>query len=90
MRTILLALLLAASAAAHAEKYTVNSPNDFIRLLRLKQAARLLRQEQITVSAACYEVGFSSTSYFSHAFQQQFGMTPAEFRQGGESREEYI
>ena len=56
------------------------TPNDFIRLLRLKKAASLLTQQDATVSEACYQVGFSSTSYFSKAFQNQFGMSPAEFK----------
>lgn len=58
------------------------TPNDFIRLNRLKKAAALLAQGDVPVSEACWQVGFSSTSYFSKCFQSQFGVTPNEFRHG--------
>lgn len=56
------------------------TPNDFIRIIRLKKAAELLSQGDVQVSEACFEVGFSSPSYFAKCFQTQFGMAPAEFR----------
>lgn len=58
------------------------TPNDFIRLVRLKRAAALLAQGNLPVSEVCWQVGFSSTSYFSKSFQAQFGVTPTEFKQG--------
>lgn len=57
------------------------TPNDYIRLIRLKKAAALLAGGGVSVSEACYQAGFSSTSYFSKCFQNQFGMTPGEFKQ---------
>lgn len=54
-------------------------PNEFIRLVRLKQAANLLIQNEYNVSEIGYMVGFNSHSYFSKCFYQQFRLTPSEF-----------
>lgn len=55
------------------------SPNEMIQMIRLKHAARLLKQGQYRVSEVCYMVGFNSPSYFSKCFQKQFGIKPADF-----------
>jgi signal transduction histidine kinase/ligand-binding sensor domain-containing protein/DNA-binding response OmpR family regulator len=57
------------------------SPSDFIRNIRLKQAAYLLQNEDIPVSEVCYMVGFSSPSHFSSCFNKQFNMTPSQFKE---------
>lgn len=61
------------------------TPNDFLRLERLKTAARLLRDKRYHINEVCYMVGFSSTSYFSKCFQKQFGVLPKKF--AGETSE---
>lgn len=55
------------------------TPNDSIRIARLKRAAQLFMQGEDSVSEVCYWVGFSSPSYFAKCFQQQFGSTPFDF-----------
>lgn len=55
------------------------SPNDYIRLERLKQAAQLLAGNDYQVSEVCYMVGFNSPAYFSKCFYRQFGMNPKDF-----------
>ena len=55
------------------------TPNDFIRLIRLKKAAEILQEGEYKVNEVCYLVGFSSISYFTKAFQKQFGMLPRDF-----------
>lgn len=57
------------------------TPNDYIRLIRLKKAATLLTKEDISSGEACFRVGFSSPSYFAKCFQAQFGVSPSEFKQ---------
>ena len=52
------------------------TPNDYLRLERLKTAARLLRDKRYHINEVCYMVGFSSTSYFAKCFQKQFGVLP--------------
>lgn len=55
------------------------SPNDYIRLERLKQAAKLLAGKDYQVSEVCYMVGFNSPAYFTKCFYRQFGMNPKDF-----------
>lgn len=55
------------------------SPNEYIRVERLKKAAILLKENNYKVNEICYMVGFNSPSYFSKCFQQQFGVLPKEF-----------
>jgi len=59
---------------------TGSTPNDYIRLIRLKRAAELLSQGGYRVNEVCYLVGFNSPSYFTKCFIQQFGMKPKDFR----------
>jgi ligand-binding sensor domain-containing protein/signal transduction histidine kinase/DNA-binding response OmpR family regulator len=54
-------------------------PNELIRLVRLKHAARLLVTNEHTIAEIAYMTGFNSPSYFSKCFQQQFKLTPKEF-----------
>jgi CheY-like chemotaxis protein/anti-sigma regulatory factor (Ser/Thr protein kinase) len=54
-------------------------PNEFIRVIRLKNAAKLLTAKNYNISEIGYMVGFSSHSYFSKCFYQQFKLTPTEF-----------
>jgi AraC-like DNA-binding protein len=56
-----------------------STPHDFIRLVRLKRAAEILKDGEYKINETCYLVGFTSTSYFSKAFQKQFGLLPKDF-----------
>lgn len=60
---------------------TGQSPNEFIRTIRLKRAAQLLEQKQLTVAEVTYEVGFNDLQYFRECFKKQFGVTPSEYTQ---------
>jgi DNA-binding response OmpR family regulator len=55
------------------------TPNEYIRVERLKKAAQLLKENNFKVNEICYMVGFNSPSYFSKCFQQQFGVLPKDF-----------
>ena len=55
------------------------TPNEMIQVVRLKKAARLLKEGGYRISEVSYMVGFSSPSYFSKCFQKQFGIKPADF-----------
>ena len=55
------------------------SPNDFIRLCRLKKAAVLLSEGEYKVNEIAYLVGFGTPSYFSKCFLKQFGVLPKDF-----------
>lgn len=58
------------------------TPIDFIRLIRLKKAAVLMKEDGYRVTEVCEKVGITSPSYFIKLFQRQFGMTPKEFVSG--------
>lgn len=56
------------------------SPNEFIRNIRLKRGAQLLKRSGMTVSEISYKVGFGNPKYFSRCFSQQFGCSPKDFK----------
>jgi DNA-binding response OmpR family regulator len=53
--------------------------NDFIKSLRLKKAAALLRNGTMNVSEVAYAVGFNRRKYFSEEFKKAYGKTPSEY-----------
>ncbi len=55
------------------------TPNDFIRVVRLKKAAELLYQKEYRINEIAFIVGFSSSSYFSKCFFKQYGVLPKDF-----------
>lgn len=55
------------------------TPNDYIRLERLKKAALLLKEGECKINEVCYMTGFNSPSYFTKCFQKQFGVLPKDF-----------
>ena len=59
---------------------TGSTPNDYIRLIRLKKAAELLSLDGYRVNEVCYMVGFNSPSYFTKCFVKQFGVKPKNFQ----------
>lgn len=56
------------------------SISQFIRETRLKHAMELLRLQAGTVAEIAFGVGFSSTSYFSKCFHDQYGFPPGEVK----------
>jgi signal transduction histidine kinase/ligand-binding sensor domain-containing protein/AraC-like DNA-binding protein/AmiR/NasT family two-component response regulator len=55
------------------------TPSQFLRTIRLKRAAALLAKDSDNVTQIAYSVGFSSLSYFSKCFKEQFGVPPGKF-----------
>lgn len=55
------------------------SPNEFIKIVRLKRAAEILQESDYTVNEVSYLVGFSYPSYFAKSFHKQFGVLPKDF-----------
>ena len=54
------------------------STNELIRQYRLQKASSLL-STGLDISTVAYQVGFSSPSYFSQCFKEQYGFTPSEY-----------
>ena len=59
---------------------TGKSPLEFIRHIRLKRAATLLRESGLSVAEVAYEVGFNNPKYFSKYFKEEYGVLPSEYK----------
>ncbi|MCD8317867.1 MAG: response regulator [Paraprevotella sp.] len=57
------------------------TPNDYIKLVRLNESARLLSTGKYKINEVCYLVGFNTPSYFSKCFFEHFGKLPKDFIQ---------
>ena len=58
---------------------TGQTPADFIRTVRLKSAAKLLKSGQCNVSEACWSTGFASPQNFAKHFKEMFGVLPSQY-----------
>ncbi len=58
---------------------TGNPISDFIRIIRLKKAAMLLKQGSLSISEVAYKIGFNDAKYFSKCFKKQFGKSPSVY-----------
>ena len=59
------------------------SPNQFIRMVRLRKAKQLLQDYSLPIGSVAAECGFNDPGYFSRVFKQEFGSTPQEWREMG-------
>ncbi len=58
---------------------TGHSPNELLRMARLKMAASLLASTDKTVAEVGYAVGFASPSYFAKCYKEYYGENPTDF-----------
>jgi len=58
---------------------TDQAPADYIRLIRLKQAATLLEEQQYSVTEVAEKTGFSDAKYFREVFKKYFKMSPSQY-----------
>ena len=70
-------------AARLFKEHTGRTPFDYIRALRLSQAALTLRGGSDSVLTVALEFVFSSHAGFTRAFTRQFGLPPSEYRRKG-------
>jgi signal transduction histidine kinase/CheY-like chemotaxis protein/AraC-like DNA-binding protein len=59
---------------------TGHSPNEYLRIIRMKKAAELLANTNLNVSEVSYKVGINDPFYFSKCFKAQFGKSPSQFQ----------
>ncbi|RPD44288.1 AraC family transcriptional regulator [Hymenobacter sediminis] len=52
---------------------------DYYQTLRMQEAARLLREQRLTVSEVGYQLGFTNLSHFSRVFEQYIGLKPKKY-----------
>lgn len=60
----------------HFKKTVGVTPARLIRNLRLTEAKRLMMEEEISATIACFKVGYESTTYFNREFKNLFGESP--------------
>ena len=56
---------------------------DYIRKIKMQNAARLLQSGRYTVSEVSFKVGINSDKYFRQCFKDEYGVTPAEYVKTG-------
>ena len=56
-----------------------NSIFSYYQEFRMKEAARLLKEEKLSVSDVGYQLGFTNLSHFSRAFKEHIGMMPKQY-----------
>lgn len=61
------------------------TPGAYLTRVRTEKAMELLRGTSLSIEAIAARIGYSSGSYFIKAFRGLTGLTPGEFRSGGES-----
>jgi DNA-binding response OmpR family regulator len=62
------------------KELTNQTPHNFIKNLRLKQAARLLENPKQSITEVMYACGFSNSASFSTMFKNMFGMSPRDYQ----------
>ena len=63
------------------------SPNEYLRVVRMKKAAELfLTERNLTVAEVSYKVGINDPLYFSKCFKAQFGVSPSAYQRGERSK----
>ena len=60
---------------------TDQSVTEFIRCIRLKRAAQLLKQNAATVSEIAYQTGFNNLSYFTRCFKDEYQVLPSVYHE---------
>ncbi|NME67821.1 AraC family transcriptional regulator [Flammeovirga aprica] len=75
-----IACLTSNSFCRFFKKVTNKSFKQYLNEVRIRNASRLLVQENYQISDVCYEVGFNSITNFNKQFKMIIGKTPREFR----------
>lgn len=55
------------------------SPNEYLRMRRLKKAQKLLLTTELTIAEVCYETGFNTPSYFTKCFREYYNELPSDY-----------
>lgn len=58
---------------------TNDNPKDFIKEIRMKKAAELIREKTYQINEIAYLVGFSNPKHFSTFFKKYYGVSPSNF-----------
>lgn len=63
------------------KELTSLSTRDFIRNIRMQQAAQLLKEKKLSISEVAYAVGYNNLSHFSSSFKEMYGVSPKDYMQ---------
>lgn len=69
------------------KKYTNKSFIEFLNEVRIRNASRLLIQEDLTVSQIAYTVGYNSITNFNKQFKLITGVTPLHYKSNFDNQE---
>lgn len=58
---------------------TDQSPQDFVKIIRLKKSAELIKTGKYSISEIAYSTGFSDPKYFSTSFKKFYGVSPSKY-----------
>jgi AraC-like DNA-binding protein len=58
------------------------SPNQYVLMLKLRNATKIIQESNLPLSEIAYECGFNSEFYFSKIFKQKMGVNPSNLRMG--------
>lgn len=65
---------------------TDQAPADYIRIIRLKRAAQMLREKQFNITEISEKTGFNDAKYFREVFKKYYKVSPSQYAKGeGES-----
>ena len=64
------------------------TPNEYMRIIRMKKAVELLQEGTHNISEVTYMVGMNDPLYFSKCFKAQFGVSPSVYTRGNKGKEE--
>ena len=66
---------------------TDQAPADYIRLIRLKRAAQLLKEQKYSITEVAEMTGFSDAKYFREVFKKHFSVSPSQYAKQKEEGE---
>ena len=61
---------------------TDQAPPDYARLIRLKRAAQLLKEQQHSITEVAEMTGFNDPKYFREVFKKHFKVSPSKYAKG--------
>lgn len=72
------------------KQLTGMSPNDYIKKIRMEEAASLLINTNMTAAEVAFKCGFEDQYYFSKSFKKYYGLPPSQYRKGDKPQKEVI
>jgi signal transduction histidine kinase/DNA-binding response OmpR family regulator len=55
--------------------------SEFVRFVRLRYAANLLKNSLLNINEICYEIGFQDPNYYRKCFKKMYGVSPSEYKE---------